>query len=296
MKSLHYFNILKVRISHLFKRNKEKSTLISPNSTDEELFSALQQAVKEEQKIAFRQETPGGHLTWHADVSVRYIEQCFLVKSQKKTNRMNFFYNFSLILLTAILAWTGIISYRQSIRIYEATNRPYVNLDSISFDERSEVNLKLSNNGLTSARNAFFVFAKFAKDDPDFGEEVFDYTPTSLPSLSLDVGVKTGVDGSSGHKTAKMIVPITIGDLSPKTSRSIKLQLNRPEEISWIQEGNLVSLLLLYKDHSGKKLKYYYVISYDRSKKIFSIISESEKGSFPLEFENVRYYFDKTIK
>ncbi len=283
-----------MRLSNIFKRKKEKYILISPNSTDEELFHALQRAVKEEQEIAFRKETPGGYMTWSADVSARYIEQCLLVKAQRKTNKINFWFNLFLIILTAVLAWVGILSYRQSVRIYEATNRPYVNLDSISLDESSGVNFKLSNSGLTSARNVFFVFAKFAKDDPDFGEEVFDYTPTSAPFLA--VGVKTGVEGSSGYKTANMIVPITIGDLSPKISRSIKLQLNRPEEISWIQEGNPVSLFLLYRDTSGKELKYYYVISYDKNRKVFSIITESEKGNFPLEFANVKYFLDKKVE
>lgn len=133
------------------------------------------------------------------------------------------------IAVTLVLGVYGIFQAKSSLYLQF---RPYVNLSSINFDGDSEIAFKLSNDGQSIAKSVFFIFAKFKDSNVSkFAQEAFEYRAVPGNFLILDI------EGDK-NKAAQAIIPVTIGEISPNTSRDIKLHLDNKEEILWLNGKN----------------------------------------------------------
>ena len=174
--------------------------------------------------------------------------------------------------------------------------RPYINLASISFDGKSDVSLEFVNKGQSIARDVYFVFAKF-KDDRDFGMEAFDYIATTGNFLASNVADSTVEEGEE-KRTAKMLIPVSFGEVFPDTSRHVGLHLKNEGDILWLKEkGNWVSLKIQYTDLWGVKQEHYYAMEYDSQRKSFIFLSESSETIFPINYGNLgKYYLGNSLQ
>ncbi|TSC84410.1 MAG: hypothetical protein G01um101417_216 [Parcubacteria group bacterium Gr01-1014_17] len=272
-----------MNIPKLFNKGKNVAKLLNPKSSDKELFDALRHASKEEQSYANTSEKNGTTTSWYVDPSSRYIEQYILLKYQRRT----FWLNCALVFLTLVTASVGISSFIQGVEMYKAANRPYINLDSISYDGNTTINFKLLNPGKSVAKDVFFVFAKF-EDSPDLGQKAFEYR--AVPGHFLTLEVRAPETGQSGI----MLVPTTMGDIGPGISRSIELNLENKEDILWLREdGNLINLVIGYKDSTGDEEKHYYLMKYEKNSRTLIVLAESEFENFPIGSAYAgNYYYD----
>lgn len=108
-----------MKILSFFKREAMDKRPLSPKSSDEDLLGAYETSVTQEDQIPF-----SGLLFYPS----RYIEQCILLKYQRRT----LWVNVGLVLLTLVTAFVAILSYRQGLLVDKATNRPYLNFDLAS--------------------------------------------------------------------------------------------------------------------------------------------------------------------
>lgn len=176
--------------------------------------------------------------------------------------------------LTALIF--GVIGIYETRTALYLQFRPYVNLSSISFDEKSKISFEFLNSGESVASDLYFVFSKF-NHDVDFGEELFDCRTSSGTYLYMDVVNDAKID----KKLATAVIPLLpTGDLPPRTAKQVELTCTNEEDILWLKGGEPVNLRVLFRDRWDNDLEHYYQMRYDRGSSKFHIFYEVHVDGF----------------